>query len=85
MLNNWGGYSEEILKIGNWSLRRKNGGELTGNYLTMIEHDCPLGENILRNGEGLQRCSRCKETIPNEIWGLWQLACNDQQMGFKPR
>lgn len=81
-------YKEVLLKVRNFALHRRddpNEGYVTNGYIAMIGHDCPKREKYyLRNGERHPVCSECGEHIPDEIWGLWQLMCNDQRQGIKP-
>ena len=75
-------YEEAILNIGNWSLRRKGDNAIPTSYRAMIGHMCPLADGYhLRNGERNPWCKGCGEFVPDEIWGLWQLLCNDQRRG----
>jgi hypothetical protein len=74
-------YRVTVLNIGTWYLvRRKEAAE--GLYNAMMIHQCEGGEARQQNGEDpRQMCIRCTESIPNEIWALWHLLCNDQRRG----
>ena len=76
-------YKEVLMVIGNWSLLRRNDENAArSTYRAMIGHTCRMQKTpIIRNGEMWPTCKWCYETIPDEIWGLWQLMCNDQQQG----
>ena len=81
-----GVYSEVLLTIGEWTLLRRNDGVARprSRYRAMIGHECSSvtpGPSI-RNGERNPNCSACNSQIPDEIWGLWQLMCNDQSKGW---
>ena len=79
-------YKEKVLTIGNWALHRRDDeiNEYHTGYLAMIGHNCPSTTVYrLRNGERRQFCGMCGNRIPDEIWGLWHLLCNDQRRGFK--
>jgi hypothetical protein len=75
-------YTVTILEIGKWKLKRKLVED--NSYNAMMFHECPntnLGYRY-QNGEYLQECIRCHDHIPDEIWAVWQLLCNDQRMGW---
>ena len=75
-------YKEKFLTIGNWALHLRDNDTIPkdNGYLAMIGHNCPKATRYrLRNGERHQTCTLCGKTIPDEIWGLWQLLCNDQR------
>ena len=76
-------YSEVLLEIGEWTLLRRNDTDTGENaYRAMIGHTCRMQKTpMIRNGEKWPTCKWCYEPIPNEIWGLWQLMCNDQRQG----
>ncbi len=74
-------YKEVILRVRNFTLhRRVDEPSILGGYLAMIGHNCRTREQYyLRNGEREPMCTYCGEYVPDEIWGLWQLLCNDQR------
>lgn len=79
-----GRYRETVLVIRNWALHRRDDDTLSKGYLAMIGHNCPNTTVYhLRNGERYQFCTLCRDRVPDEIWGLWHLLCNDQHRGFK--
>ena len=82
-ISDWGHYNEAILTIGEWSLRRRDDERVSPTaYRAMMGHKCHKKNMRLINGEFLSMCIFCKSQIPDEIWGLWHLLCNDQRRGW---
>ena len=76
-------YKEKIITIGIWSLHLRDKNVKGSGYLAMIGHTCPNTVVYrLRNGERNPCCTLCRDPIPDEIWGLWQLLCNDQRRNY---
>jgi hypothetical protein len=77
-------YEEILLEVGSYTVRRRDDG-IGNSYRAMIGHECPQMDRYhLRNGEWRPQCHACGELVPDEIWGLWNLICNDQRYGDDP-
>jgi hypothetical protein len=74
-------YEEILIEVGSYTVRRLDDVVLvTSGYRAMIGHDCPQMDRYhLRNGEQRPQCHACGEPVPDDIWGLWNLICNDQR------
>ncbi len=80
-------YTEVLLEIDGWQLRRRGDGCGDVIYRSMMAHDCPaiVDSMLLRNGEGKQECHYCYDKIPDEIWALWLLHTAEQRTRWNGR
>jgi hypothetical protein len=73
-------YSEVLLEVDSYTVRRRRDGASDSGYRAMIGHACPQMDRYhLRNGERNPKCNTCGAPVPDEVWGLWNLICNDQR------
>jgi hypothetical protein len=73
-------YAEVLIEVGSYTVLRRADAASSNGYRAMIGHKCPQMDRYhLRNGEKNPKCKSCGQPVPDEIWGLWNLICNDQR------